>query len=175
MTTPTPSEYPLSAGVVPELPVVAKQYAERNSFGLDQAGGYHMRHRMAMTSEGLHSKGDIADELGWRDQQIDTAQAIIAAQAAELERLKRERDEAVAEAKEIRARWNDAENEFAALKAKQVADVEAVMRLADALSMANRMYNQGRGTLGEALDAREALRSHLTKDRPSTPQGKETP
>lgn len=43
----------------------------------------------------------------------------------ETERLTRERDEAVAEAKEIRARWNDAENEFAALKAKQVADIPA--------------------------------------------------
>ena len=38
---------------------------------LDEAGGYYMRHVMAMTSEGLNSKGAIAAELGHRDMQID--------------------------------------------------------------------------------------------------------
>lgn len=48
-----------------------KLYAERDAMALDEAGNYYMRHVMAMTSEGLHSKGDIAAELGYRDMHID--------------------------------------------------------------------------------------------------------
>ncbi|ECI2306488.1 hypothetical protein AA449_27500 [Salmonella enterica subsp. enterica serovar Newport] len=47
------------------------QYAERDAMQLDKDGGYYSRHIQAMTREGLHSKGDIAAELAWRDQQID--------------------------------------------------------------------------------------------------------
>lgn len=47
-----------------------KQYAERDAYELDVAGGYYCRHVSAMTSEGLHSKGDIAAELGHRDMVI---------------------------------------------------------------------------------------------------------
>ncbi|MBA4822480.1 hypothetical protein H2241_16135 [Pantoea ananatis] len=49
---------------------MTKQYAERDAFELDQAGGHYMRHVMAMTAEQLHSKSDIAAELAWRDSQI---------------------------------------------------------------------------------------------------------
>ena len=47
-----------------------KQYAERDAYELDVAGGYYSRHVSAMTSEGLHSKSDIAAELGHRDMVI---------------------------------------------------------------------------------------------------------
>lgn len=47
-----------------------KQYAERDPYKLDVAGGYYCRHVSAMTSEGLHSKSDIAAELGHRDMVI---------------------------------------------------------------------------------------------------------
>lgn len=47
------------------------QYAERDAMQLDKDGGYYGRHIQAMTREGLHSKGDIAAELAWRDQQIE--------------------------------------------------------------------------------------------------------
>lgn len=50
------------------------QYAKRKPIDLDKAGGYYCRHVSAMTTEGLHSKSDIAAELGWRDMQIDRLQ-----------------------------------------------------------------------------------------------------
>lgn len=50
-------------------------YRERDAWELDKAGGYYSRHVMAMTSEGLHSKGDIAAELGFRDMKIDQLEA----------------------------------------------------------------------------------------------------
>jgi hypothetical protein len=37
---------------------------------LDRVGNYYSRHVFAMTAEALHSKADIAAQLGWRDQQI---------------------------------------------------------------------------------------------------------
>lgn len=46
-------------------------YAERDSMALDDAGGYHTRHVIAMTTEGLYAKADIAAELGLRDMHID--------------------------------------------------------------------------------------------------------
>lgn len=49
-----------------------KLYGERDASALDEAGGYYMRHLIAMTSEGLDSKAAIAAELGHRDMQIDT-------------------------------------------------------------------------------------------------------
>lgn len=48
-----------------------KLYAERDAMELDQIGGHYFKHVMAMTSESLHSKSDIAAELGWRDCQIE--------------------------------------------------------------------------------------------------------
>lgn len=56
----------------------SKQYASRDAWELDKEGNYYTRHVMAMTREGLHSKGDIAAELGFRDQQIDKLKARIA-------------------------------------------------------------------------------------------------
>jgi len=49
-----------------------KQYADRDIMGLDLKGGYYFRHVDAMTGESLHSKSDIAAELGHRDMLIDT-------------------------------------------------------------------------------------------------------
>lgn len=60
-----------------------KQYAERDAMTLDDAGGYYLRHVLAMTGEKLHSKGDIAAELGWRDMQIAKLKAERDALAAE--------------------------------------------------------------------------------------------
>lgn len=45
-------------------------YACRDAMWLDQQGGHYVRHVDHMTREGLHSKSDIAAELGWRDYQI---------------------------------------------------------------------------------------------------------
>lgn len=49
----------------------SKQYADRDIMDLDSRGGYYCRHISAMTSEGLHSKSDIAAELAYRDFEID--------------------------------------------------------------------------------------------------------
>ncbi len=46
-------------------------YAERNPMKLDEAGNYYFKHVDAMTGEGLHSKSDIAAELGYRDKKYD--------------------------------------------------------------------------------------------------------
>lgn len=46
-------------------------YAERDIIALDEAGNYHFKHVMAMTSEQLHSKSAIAAELAHRDMLID--------------------------------------------------------------------------------------------------------
>ena len=58
---------------------MSKQYAERDASALDDAGGYYIRHVMAMTGEGLHSKADIAAELGYRDMLIDDLLAALEA------------------------------------------------------------------------------------------------
>lgn len=47
-----------------------KQYAESDLMAMDFAGEHYCRHISAMTREELHSKSDIAAELGWRDMQI---------------------------------------------------------------------------------------------------------
>lgn len=44
-----------------------KLYAERDC---EELGEDYMRHLSAMTTEKLHSKGDIAAELAWRDREI---------------------------------------------------------------------------------------------------------
>lgn len=48
------------------------QYAERDS--IDQ-GEYYLRHLLAMTEEKLHDKADIANELAYRDIEIDRLKA----------------------------------------------------------------------------------------------------
>lgn len=48
-----------------------KLYKERNVAELDTAGNYYFKHVSAMTGENLHSKSDIAAELGYRDMIID--------------------------------------------------------------------------------------------------------
>lgn len=52
-----------------------KQYAKRDVIELDRLGGHYSRHVSAMTSEGLHEKGDIAAELAWRDARIAELEA----------------------------------------------------------------------------------------------------
>lgn len=48
-----------------------KQYAERDAMALDEAGNHYFRHVLAMTAEQLHTKSDIAAELGWRDFKLE--------------------------------------------------------------------------------------------------------
>lgn len=60
-----------------------KQYAQRNLRGLDKTGGHYIRHVMAMTAEGLHSKSDIAAELAYRDALNDELLAALQAVMAE--------------------------------------------------------------------------------------------
>ncbi|MDU2018784.1 MAG: hypothetical protein E6736_00795 [Leclercia adecarboxylata] len=65
-----------------------KIYAERDIIGMDSKGGHYCRHISAMTREGLHSKSDIAAELGFRDMVIAELEAKCAALAAELQAVK---------------------------------------------------------------------------------------
>lgn len=65
-----------------------KQYAQRDLMGMDSAGNHYCRHVSAMTREQLHSKSDIAAELGWRDMQIAELKAQSDALAAENAALK---------------------------------------------------------------------------------------
>ncbi|MDE3022282.1 MAG: hypothetical protein KGI54_10515 [Pseudomonadota bacterium] len=46
---------------------MTKLYAKRDLYALDKVGGHYCKHVMAMTSEALHSKSDIAAELAYRD------------------------------------------------------------------------------------------------------------
>lgn len=48
-----------------------KLYPEHDPAQLDRDGNYYTRHVSAMTTEGLHDKSDIAEQLGWRDREID--------------------------------------------------------------------------------------------------------
>ncbi len=65
-----------------------KIYAERDAMEMDKAGNHYCRHISAMTAEGLHSKSDIAAELGWRDLQIAQLQEQVRALAAENSKLR---------------------------------------------------------------------------------------
>lgn len=47
-----------------------KNYAERDIMEMDNVGGYYRRHVSAITAEELHSKSDIAAELGHRDMVV---------------------------------------------------------------------------------------------------------
>lgn len=51
-------------------------YADRDLRALNQ---YYLRHIQAMTAEGLHSKADIAAELGYRDARIADIETKLAA------------------------------------------------------------------------------------------------
>jgi len=51
-----------------------KIYGDRDLMAMDSAGNYYCRHVDHMTREKLHSKSDIAAELGWRDMQIANLQ-----------------------------------------------------------------------------------------------------
>lgn len=64
-----------------------KLYAERDAMELDQIGGHYFKHVMAMTSESLHSKSDIAAELGWRDCQIEQLEQQLAESQSKLEKI----------------------------------------------------------------------------------------
>ncbi|UIL51563.1 hypothetical protein LZU96_15195 [Pantoea agglomerans] len=52
-----------------------KHYSKRDLLEMDRAGNHYGNHVMAMTAEQLHSKSDIAAELGWRDMQIAALEA----------------------------------------------------------------------------------------------------
>ena len=54
---------------------MTKQYEKRNPRELDEVGNYFSKHLNAMTGENLHSKSDMAMELGYRDMIIDTLKA----------------------------------------------------------------------------------------------------
>lgn len=69
--------------------MTTKNYAERDAMALDAAGGYYFRHVLALTAENLHSKGDIAAELGHRDLQIDTLKGQVNTMAAVLKEARR--------------------------------------------------------------------------------------
>ncbi len=47
------------------------EYAKRDIIFLDEIGDFYCKHISAMTGEGLHSKTDIAAELGYRDYRIE--------------------------------------------------------------------------------------------------------
>ena len=55
-----------------------KLYGERDPMAQDEAGGYFARHMHHMTTENLHSKAEIAEELAHRDIQIEAKDQRIA-------------------------------------------------------------------------------------------------
>ncbi len=57
---------------------MSKLYAERDIMQLDKDGDYYFDHAMAMTVERLHSKSDIAAELGYRDFKLSATKAELA-------------------------------------------------------------------------------------------------
>lgn len=91
-----------------------KQYAERDLMGMDVAGNHYCRHISAMTREQLHSKSDIAAELGWRDLQIAELKAHRDALAAENVVLKVSRQGVV-------NAFDDAMNEFGMARGETAA------------------------------------------------------
>lgn len=80
-----------------------KHYANRDSCELDEAGGYYMRHVTAMTSEGLHSKGAVAAELGHRDMVIDELLAAASALISLLMHPSLDADETIPEIVDMQA------------------------------------------------------------------------
>ena len=68
---------------------MTKQYSDRDIMALDQAGDYYLRHVQAMTREQLHTKSDIAAELGHRDLVIEQLTAERDALAAQVEALQK--------------------------------------------------------------------------------------
>ena len=54
-----------------------KLYADRDICEQDAKGGFYFKHVLAMTSEGLHSKSDIAAELAHRDLRIQQLEAVL--------------------------------------------------------------------------------------------------
>lgn len=88
----------------------SKRYPYVSAIELDRAGDYYSRHVAAMTEEGLHSKTDIAGQLGWRDMTIDTLKAETIKLREEIDRLRepwetREDPPTVAEVKSGCTRW----------------------------------------------------------------------
>lgn len=65
-----------------------KLYAERDIEFLDMTKGYYSRHIMAMTTEGLNSKSDIAAELAHRDLLINNLKWLCEARLKEINNLK---------------------------------------------------------------------------------------
>lgn len=53
---------------------------------------HYCRHVVAMTSEELHSKHDIAKQLAWRDQQIERLKVELEASAKDRDDLKEARE-----------------------------------------------------------------------------------
>ena len=73
-----------------------KIYPEVCPMELDEKGGHYFRHVDAMTGEGLHCKGDIACQLGYRDMKIQSLQEQLkeAKEALQkIEKLERREDE----------------------------------------------------------------------------------
>lgn len=68
---------------------------------------HYMKHASAMTKEELHDKADIAEELAWRDMQIEQLRAELTAEREKVAQLeaKRAADNAQYSADEIE--WNE--------------------------------------------------------------------
>lgn len=73
--------------------VMGNLYAERD---IIEQGNHYFRHTSAMTSEGLHSKSDIAAELAHRDIEIERLQARAAELSSENDALKKANLDSVA-------------------------------------------------------------------------------
>lgn len=71
------------------------EYAKRDAMNL---GHHYIRHVVAMTVEGLHSKSDIAAELAYRDERIADLERWLAdriQESTELEALARDRGDEI--------------------------------------------------------------------------------
>lgn len=104
-----------------------KQYDERNALSL---GNYYSRHVHAMTVESLHSKSDIAAELGYRDKQIDELNAKLFDQSILL-------DAAISRAEATKKREKHANASIDVLTAKN-AELEG--RLQQPIKLRSRIF-----------------------------------
>ena len=103
--------------------MTTKQYAERDAEALDDNGGYYFRHVSAMTGESLHSKSDIAAELGHRDMMNDRMKRLITEREQRIDALAAGLREALEMAHEL--------DSHGVIHLERLEQVERLQELAD--------------------------------------------
>ncbi len=128
------------------------EYKERDipELGLEK---HYVRHVNAMTKEKLHSKGDIAAELAWRDQEIERLQGMeeaffksaktIESLQSQLAAVEKERDELKEELEFLELNYRDVDDETLTLDAQlikyKLLSKSLTQKLADAEERADKV------------------------------------